>query len=112
VPVVNPVWLQYVSHKLGRLLVPYALVGLFVANVALATDHLFYTLTLAGQCGLYVLAAYGAWLDSLKASRAGVTTQTWLPVDRLARVALTFLVMNYAAVAGLLSALTRRNVWR
>ena len=112
IPVVNPVWLQYVSHKLGRLLVPYALVGLFVANLALAAEHPFYALTLAAQCGLYVLAGYGAWLDSLKARRIDDATRTSLPVDRLARVALTFLVMNYAAVAGLLSALTRRNVWR
>jgi poly-beta-1,6-N-acetyl-D-glucosamine synthase len=112
IPVVNPVWLQYISHKLGRLLVPYALVGLFVANLALATGHLFYALTLAAQCVLYALAAYGGWLDSMKARRAVTATQTSLPVDRLARVALTFLVMNYAAVAGLLSALTRRNVWR
>ena len=27
VPFVNPVWLQYVSHKVGRLLVPWALVA-------------------------------------------------------------------------------------
>jgi hypothetical protein len=33
-------------------------------------------------------------------------------VNRLARVAFTFLVLNCAAVAGLLSALTGRNVWR
>ena len=33
-------------------------------------------------------------------------------VDRIARVAFAFLVMNCAAVAGLLSALTKRNVWR
>ena len=33
-------------------------------------------------------------------------------VDRLARVAFTFLVMNCAAVAGLLSAVTRRKVWK
>ena len=33
-------------------------------------------------------------------------------VDRLARVAFTFLMMNCSAVAGLISALTRRKVWR
>ena len=27
VPGLNPVWFQYVSHKVGRLLVPYALGG-------------------------------------------------------------------------------------
>jgi cellulose synthase/poly-beta-1,6-N-acetylglucosamine synthase-like glycosyltransferase len=112
-PIVNPVWLQYVSHKLGRLLVPYALVGLFLANVFLATEHVFYAIALAGQCALYFLAVYGAWLDSLKGNpRERSAFNGWLPVDRLARVALTFFVMNYAAVAGLVSALTRRQVWR
>jgi hypothetical protein len=33
-------------------------------------------------------------------------------VNRLARVAFTFLMLNWAAVGGLLSALTGRNVWR
>jgi hypothetical protein len=32
--------------------------------------------------------------------------------DRVARVAFVFLVMNYAAVAGLVAAITRRRVWR
>ena len=33
-------------------------------------------------------------------------------VERAARVAFTFVVMNCAAVAGVVSALTRRKVWR
>ena len=33
-------------------------------------------------------------------------------VKRLARVAFAFLVMNSSAVAGALSAITRRKVWR
>jgi hypothetical protein len=31
---------------------------------------------------------------------------------RLARVSYMFLTLNYSAVAGVLSAITRRNVWR
>jgi biofilm PGA synthesis N-glycosyltransferase PgaC len=116
-PIVNPVWLQYISHKLGRLLVPYALIGLFASNLALAAQHVFYALTLAAQCALYLLGGYGAWLDSLVTRGLGARFQRRSsprpsPVDRLARVALTFLVLNYSAVAGLLSAVTRRNVWR
>jgi len=34
------------------------------------------------------------------------------PIERLARVAYMFLLMNYSAVAGLIAALTRRKVWR
>jgi hypothetical protein len=33
-------------------------------------------------------------------------------VDRIARVAFTFIVMNCSAVVGLVSALARRKVWR
>jgi cellulose synthase/poly-beta-1,6-N-acetylglucosamine synthase-like glycosyltransferase len=111
-PLVNPVWLQYLSHKIGRLLVPYALFGLFAANIALASSSLFYTLTLAAQCLAYLLAAYGALLDARPDRRTHTTPAGWPFVDRLARVALTFIVMNYSAVAGLGSALTRRHVWR
>jgi poly-beta-1,6-N-acetyl-D-glucosamine synthase len=32
----NPVWIQYVSHKVGRLVVPWALAGAFFASAALA----------------------------------------------------------------------------
>jgi hypothetical protein len=33
-------------------------------------------------------------------------------LERAARVALTFVVMNWAAVAGLFNAARRRSVWR
>src|SRR5262249_15488235 len=63
VPLVNPVWLQYVSHKLGRLLVPYALLALFASSVALTGTHPIYALALGMQCALFLLAGYGAWLE-------------------------------------------------
>jgi poly-beta-1,6-N-acetyl-D-glucosamine synthase len=63
VPLVNPVWLQYMSHKVGRLLVPYALLGLFASSLALASTHPLCALALGAQCGVYLLAGYGAWLE-------------------------------------------------
>ena len=33
-------------------------------------------------------------------------------VNRMARLAFTFVVLNYSAVAGLMAALTRKKVWR
>jgi biofilm PGA synthesis N-glycosyltransferase PgaC len=63
VPFINPVWMQYVSHKVGRLLVPYALIGLMAASIALAWQHPFYAVALVAQCVFYLLAAYGAWLE-------------------------------------------------
>jgi cellulose synthase/poly-beta-1,6-N-acetylglucosamine synthase-like glycosyltransferase len=61
-PFANPVWWQYVSHKLGRLIVPYALVSVFVSSVALASTHWIYSIALFAQTTFYLLAIYGAWL--------------------------------------------------
>jgi cellulose synthase/poly-beta-1,6-N-acetylglucosamine synthase-like glycosyltransferase len=60
VPWHNPVWLQFVSHKIGRLVVPYALAALLVSNAALARAGAFYALTLTLQVAFYLLAAHGA----------------------------------------------------
>jgi len=69
----NPVWTQYVSHKIGRLLVPYALVALMASSIALADRSPVYAAALALQCAFYLLGGYGAWLDfrgTLAASRS------------------------------------------
>lgn len=75
VPFVNPVWLQFVSHKLGRLLVPYALGTLFVANCALAHVNLFYGLTLTLQVAFYLLAFHGAQLATPAMTMDGTARQ-------------------------------------
>jgi cellulose synthase/poly-beta-1,6-N-acetylglucosamine synthase-like glycosyltransferase len=59
----NPVWAQYLSHKLGRLIVPYALLTLIGSSMALADRSIVYAMALALQCVFYLLAAYGAWLE-------------------------------------------------
>jgi cellulose synthase/poly-beta-1,6-N-acetylglucosamine synthase-like glycosyltransferase len=59
----NRVWLQYVSHKLGRLMVPYALVGLLLSNVVLAASSAVYATALIVQCFFYLLAGLGALLE-------------------------------------------------
>jgi poly-beta-1,6-N-acetyl-D-glucosamine synthase len=66
----NPVWLQYFSHKLGRLAVPYALLALFAASILLAEKHLFYRLALGGQVVFYLLAGYGAVIEMRARMRA------------------------------------------
>ena len=73
----NPVWLQYVSHKLGRLVVPYALLSIFAANVVLAGTGLLYQLMLAAQVGFYLLAGYGAVARSPRPSRRRVDRVGW-----------------------------------
>jgi cellulose synthase/poly-beta-1,6-N-acetylglucosamine synthase-like glycosyltransferase len=63
VPGVNPVWLQFMSHKIGRLFVPYALVVIFVTSAGLVTTSWLYALAFAAQLVFFALAVYGAALD-------------------------------------------------
>jgi poly-beta-1,6-N-acetyl-D-glucosamine synthase len=63
VPLLNPVWLQFMSHKIGRLLVPWALVALLVSSAALARESAFHAAILGGQLAFYALALYGGVLD-------------------------------------------------
>jgi biofilm PGA synthesis N-glycosyltransferase PgaC len=97
VPFVNPVWIQYVSHKIGRLLVPWALITLLASSALLATAAWFYLIALVAQLAFYALAAAGAWLTVR---------------ERGSRVAFTFVMMNYSAVAGLAALRRGREVWR
>jgi cellulose synthase/poly-beta-1,6-N-acetylglucosamine synthase-like glycosyltransferase len=59
----NRVWLQYVSHKIGRLVVPYAMLAMFFASTALAETHVFYLAVLAAEVGLFLLAGCGALIE-------------------------------------------------
>jgi biofilm PGA synthesis N-glycosyltransferase PgaC len=59
----NPIWLQYVSHKLGRLAVPYALLLLFAGSIVMAEVSPFYQLALMAQVVFYLLAGYGAVIE-------------------------------------------------
>jgi poly-beta-1,6-N-acetyl-D-glucosamine synthase len=70
----NPVWGQYVSHKIGRLLVPFAWLAAFGANLVLAADNGWYRLLLAGQVAFLLLAGYGAILE-LRSRRDASSTE-------------------------------------
>jgi cellulose synthase/poly-beta-1,6-N-acetylglucosamine synthase-like glycosyltransferase len=78
-PLRNPVWLQYVSHKIvGRLIAPFALMTLFASSVALAPEGGVYAVTLAGQALVYALATYGAARDgSARGTRSSVAAGRW-----------------------------------
>lgn len=62
-PVANPVWVQYVSHKLGRLAVPWALVATLLSAGLLATEGWVYAFAFGVQAAFYGLAAYGGWTE-------------------------------------------------
>lgn len=84
VPGMNPLWWQFVSHKVLRLLVPYALLAMYVASWALL--HQPYGAALvAAQSGYYLLGAI-AWAVPSLARRL-----------RLVGLAGSFLSLNAAA---------------
>ncbi len=62
----NRIFVQFVSHKLGRLLVPYCLVALFISNLFLL--HGAYLIVLVGQILWYSMACAG-WLISTRKSQ-------------------------------------------
>jgi hypothetical protein len=96
-PFANPVWVQYMSHKVGRLIVPWALVTLFVASLAISPGQPFYAAALALQGVFYGLA---------------ISEAVFHAPERITRVAYTFVVMNLSAVAGLAALRRGREVWR
>jgi poly-beta-1,6-N-acetyl-D-glucosamine synthase len=77
----NPVWLQFVSHKLLRLLAPWGLLVLFVTS--LLAPGPFYRAAFACQAVCYVAALLGLWTPAGR----------WRPFAAAA----SFLVLNGAA---------------
>jgi poly-beta-1,6-N-acetyl-D-glucosamine synthase len=57
IPWRNPIWLQFLSHKIGRLLVPYALMAMLISNVFMARG--IYAVSLALQVTWYAFAGVG-----------------------------------------------------
>jgi poly-beta-1,6-N-acetyl-D-glucosamine synthase len=83
-PWANRVWWQWISHKLLRLLVPWAMIGMFVSCIFLTED--FYQIFLWVQTACYGLAILGLipaiggriWLLSAGASFLALNTAAWL----------------------------------
>lgn len=71
VPIVNPVWLQYASHKIGRLLVPWCLLALLASSAVLAAASWLYFAAFCAQAAFYGLADLGAWLDARERRTTG-----------------------------------------
>jgi cellulose synthase/poly-beta-1,6-N-acetylglucosamine synthase-like glycosyltransferase len=92
-PLSNPVWFQFISHKVFRLLVPYALLAAFAAS--LLAQGAVYRGACALQACFYGLAAIGhAWPAARR--------------SRLVSLAHVFCELNLAAVWGLAAFLRGR----
>ncbi len=94
----NPLFFEFVSHKLMRLFVPFALLAMLVSSLLL--PHPFYRFALAVQLAFYGLAGLG--ILGLKQGA----------VSRIADAALTFVVLNTAAMVAFKNFVTgRKAVW-
>jgi poly-beta-1,6-N-acetyl-D-glucosamine synthase len=94
----NPIRFEFVSHKLLRLAVPFALLALLAASCFLPQP--FYRAAMAVQ-----IAFYGLSLAAVAKLNIG-------PLSRLADAARTFLVLNSAAVVAFVNFVTgRKATW-
>jgi cellulose synthase/poly-beta-1,6-N-acetylglucosamine synthase-like glycosyltransferase len=96
----NPIFVQFTSHKVGRLLVPYYLAVLFVSNLCLPDG--LYHIFLVCQVLWYSIACAGGLFSIDDNAR----------VTKLLRIPYAFVLMNWAAVAGLYYfANGSRDIW-
>jgi len=99
VPFRNPSWFEIFSHKLLRLVCPFALVALLVASMSAAMTNsaegpvMLYGLRplLAGQAAFYLFALLGGAGGRILGR----------PGSKLGSLCRTFVVLNTAAVVGL-----------
>jgi cellulose synthase/poly-beta-1,6-N-acetylglucosamine synthase-like glycosyltransferase len=94
-PLTNPLWLEFVSHKLLRLASPALMYAALVSNAALMPSPLFATV-MAAQLAFY-LAAIGGWWTQQTGRRS-----------RLFGTALMFLTLNWTTGVAVCDALLSR----
>jgi poly-beta-1,6-N-acetyl-D-glucosamine synthase len=94
----NAIRFEFISHKLSRLAVPFALLALLIASIFLSQP--FYRAALGAQLAFYALSL---------AALAGVKSG---PLSRIADAARTFVVLNSAAMVAFINFVTgRKAVW-
>lgn len=92
----NPLLVQFVCHKLLRLLIPFALMGALVSTLWLRTG--LYGLALTVQAAFYFLAVLSIWRPRLGR------------VSRLSNIAVEFVVLNAAALVAFVYFITGKKV--
>ena len=94
----NPIRFEFLSHKLSRLAVPFALLAVLVATLCLKQP--FYRAALAAQLGFYGLS-----LVAIAGIKIG-------PLSRAADAARTVVLLNSAALVAFVNFVTgRKAVW-
>jgi len=99
VPWRNPIWGRFLAHKICRLLVPFALLVLFVTSIL--SQGIFYNISTFMQIVFYVFALLGKIFPVVRN-------------NSLVNLSYFFMVMNAAAVTGLWKCVSGRcnDVWQ
>jgi poly-beta-1,6-N-acetyl-D-glucosamine synthase len=92
----NPERFEFISHKLIRLVSPFALAAVLVASFFLPQP--VYRVALAAQLVLYALSVLAMWPVAIG------------PLRRVADAALTFVILNAAALVAFSNFITGRKV--
>jgi poly-beta-1,6-N-acetyl-D-glucosamine synthase len=100
-PKTNGIWFDFLSHKVCRIVAPFALCGMLAANMALLT--LPYRVVLVLQLAFYSAAGLGAMLATSKGGR----------VPKVLSAPHTFVMLNLAAAVALFRLLagSQTNLW-
>jgi hypothetical protein len=94
----NPIRFEFISHKLLRLVAPFALAAVLLASLMLSDP--VYRIALALQVVFYGLGLLAA------------LRLNWRPLARMSDAALTFLLLNGAAAVAFVNFVTgRKPVW-
>lgn len=100
----NPLLVEFISHKLLRLLVPFALVALFISSFSIPIT--FYKLAFGIQLACAALAILG-----ILRPRHGFLSRLRF-LSRLEDISLTFFVLNTAALVAFVYFVTgKKQVW-
>jgi cellulose synthase/poly-beta-1,6-N-acetylglucosamine synthase-like glycosyltransferase len=81
----NPIWFQFFSHKVFRLVVPWTLLGLLGLSVLL--EHSVYRIALYAQLLAYGVALVGIWRRLASRSRVVAAASSFLILNVAAWVA-------------------------
>lgn len=100
-PFTNPIFVQFVSHKLLRLVAPFAMLALLLASAALAVESRAFALFVAFQLLGYAAPFIGQTVPALGRLR-------------IVKIASAFVLLNWYAVLGLVQFLANRegHLWQ
>ena len=92
-PFTSPVAIQFFSHKLLRVVLPFVLISLFGVNILLCDKSLTYQIFMVAEVAFYLLAVVGMLT---KNSQDGMLKI----VSKISYIPYVFCLLNFSALAG------------